>query len=95
MEVTTPVRTTVKEVSGGTGRGNQNDLRLEFDLDAATTVTQVSVRWPNGNTESFGPFAVDTTYPLREGTPVPVRVSSFRARFAWWTVRPLSGTSAG
>ena len=31
-----------------------NDPRVHLGLGAATTVTNVTVRWPDGSTESFG-----------------------------------------
>lgn len=49
IEVTTDLRTTAKEVSGGAGRGSFNSLPVEFGLGTATEIVYVVVRWPNGN----------------------------------------------
>lgn len=47
IEVTTDIRTVVKEVSGGAGRGSFNSLPVEFGLGEATEVTRIDIRWPN------------------------------------------------
>jgi hypothetical protein len=59
VEVQTPIRTTVQEVSGGAGRGNQNSLPLEFGLGAAESVVRVTVRWPSGLVQVIQNVAVD------------------------------------
>jgi hypothetical protein len=47
---------------------SQNDFRLHFGLGAATRVDRVSVRWPDGATESFDGGAADRVILLVEGT---------------------------
>ncbi len=73
VEVTTNLTTIVKEVSGGAGRGSTNDPPLEFGLGAATTIQQVSIRWPNGNTTTHNNLAIDQFHTLNEaqGPAVP------------------------
>ncbi len=66
IEVTTDIRTTVKEVSGGAGRGSANDLPVEFGLGAATQVTQIVIRWPNGFMQTMGPVAMDQLLTVQE-----------------------------
>lgn len=48
-----------------------NDPRVHLGLGTATTVDRVEVTWPGGATETFGPFAADTTHVLRQGTGTP------------------------
>ncbi|MFQ5413087.1 MAG: CRTAC1 family protein [Phycisphaerae bacterium] len=45
-----------------------NDPRVHFGLGQAARVDAVTVRWPGGRKESFGPFSADRLYELREGT---------------------------
>lgn len=73
VEVTTPVRTIVKEVSGGAGRGSQNSLPLEFGLGAATSIDQVTVRWPSGAIQVVDGdrLDVDRFHTLTEGRGIP------------------------
>jgi hypothetical protein len=59
VEVQTPLRTTVQEVSGGAGRGNQNSLPLEFGLGPADRVLRVTVRWPSGIVQVLENVPVD------------------------------------
>jgi len=58
IEVTTDVRTTVKEVSGGAGRGSFNSLPVEFGLGQAREIQAVSIRWPNGLEQDLDPRSV-------------------------------------
>jgi len=44
---------------------SSNDPRVHFGLSDALTVDKVEVRWPDGHTQSFGPFDADTIYELR------------------------------
>jgi hypothetical protein len=45
-----------------------NDPRAHVGLGAATRVDAVQVRWLDGRTEWFGPFAAGGAYELREGS---------------------------
>lgn len=40
-----------RQVEGGTGEGNQNDLVLHFGLGAAKTPVDIEITWPNGKTQ--------------------------------------------
>jgi enediyne biosynthesis protein E4 len=44
-----------------------NDPRVHIGLGAATKVTGVSVRWPNGTTEAFGDVDADRVVTLQRG----------------------------
>jgi len=67
VEVQTPLRTTVQEVSGGAGRGNQNSLPLEFGLGTAEQVLRVAIRWPSGLVQVLENLAVDQILTVVEG----------------------------
>jgi hypothetical protein len=60
--------TTVKEVSGGAGRGSFNSLPVEFGLGNATTVEIVKIRWPNGTTETFNNINSNQINIIKEGS---------------------------
>jgi hypothetical protein len=64
------------EVRGGGSYYAQNDFRLHFGLGAATAVSRVVVRWPNGVQEAFTVDAIDRLVTLTEGrgTPATTRV---------------------
>ncbi len=66
IEVTTDVRTVVKEVSGGAGRGSFNSLPVEFGLGAATEVTSVFIRWPSGTVQTISGVAMDQSLTVTE-----------------------------
>ena len=61
----------VDEVHSGSGYYSQNDLRLHFGLDQATTVDVVEVRWPSGRLDVFKNLEVNRLYVLREGNNLP------------------------
>ena len=44
-----------------------NDRRLHFGLGSATEAKKITVRWPSGETETFGPVKANQTITLTEG----------------------------
>ena len=44
-----------------------NDPRVHFGVGDAERVDSVTVRWPGGEVEAFGDFAVGATWQLRQG----------------------------
>lgn len=49
-----------------------SDPRVHVGLGAAARVERVTVLWPNGRREQFGPFEADRIHDLREGSGQPV-----------------------
>jgi hypothetical protein len=68
VELTAGGLTTVKEVSGGAGRGSFNSLPLEFGLGTASNISKIVVRWPNGDREEFLNFSINQFHTIVEGT---------------------------
>jgi len=48
-----------RQVEGGTGEGNQNDLVLHFGLGQYDTPVDVEILWPNGLTQTLTSVSVD------------------------------------
>jgi len=69
------VRQTAEIRSGGSYL-SQNDTRAHFGLGAATQVDRLTIRWPNGRTETATALAANLFYVAREGSGV--RVGSAR-----------------
>ncbi len=69
VELTTPLMTTVQEVSGGAGRGSFNSLPLEFGLAEADTIDEVRIRWPSGRNQTIQGIAVDQILTVQEPPP--------------------------
>lgn len=67
VEVTAGSITTVREVSGGAGRGSFNSLPLEFGLGSATSIDNVTVRWPDGIFEDFTNVNINQINQIKEG----------------------------
>jgi len=63
------------EVRGGASYLSQNDLRLHFGLAANDKMTEVSVRWPNGETEVLREVPADFIYTIVEGTGIQHKVA--------------------
>ena len=55
------------EVRGGASYLSQNDLRLHFGLGSNGRMSEVIVRWPNGETETFRNVEADFIYTIIEG----------------------------
>jgi hypothetical protein len=58
-----------QEVLGQSSFFSVNDPRLHFGLGAATTA-DLTIRWPNGNTEAVNQVACDQLVVIREGSGV-------------------------
>lgn len=57
----------IQEVKAGSGYISQNDLRLHFGLEKATIMDEVTIRWPNGESEILKNVAADFIYTVVEG----------------------------
>jgi hypothetical protein len=55
------------EVRGGASYLSQNDLRLHFGLGSSGKMSEVTIRWPNGETEVLRDIAADFIYTVVEG----------------------------
>ncbi len=66
IEVTTDLRTTVKEVEGGAGRGSFNSPAVEFGLGASTGIARVDIFWPSGLRTVLGGIAIDLRHDVVE-----------------------------
>jgi enediyne biosynthesis protein E4 len=58
------------EVRGGASYISQNDLRLHFGLAANGKMQEVTIRWPNGQTETLRDVAADFIYTIVEGAGI-------------------------
>ncbi len=63
-------RRQVAEVRSGGSYISHNDMRVHFGLGTATTVDRLTIRWPNGLTETVKALAADRFYAAREGAGV-------------------------
>ena len=91
VEVETDLETTVKEVSGGAGRGSQNSLPLEFGLGAATMVSEIRVRWPSGWFQTLTDVAMDQKLSVVESVEI-FRDNFESGSFLTWPLSPASET---
>jgi enediyne biosynthesis protein E4 len=62
--------TQFSEVRGGASYISQNDLRLHFGLGANDKMSEVDIRWPNGETEILKDIPGDFIYTVVEGTGI-------------------------
>lgn len=63
------------ELHSGSSYLSQSDLRLNFGLGNAQRADDVTVLWPSGARESFGPQRARQFVRLREGTGSPLKRS--------------------
>ncbi|HTW56864.1 MAG TPA: CRTAC1 family protein [Terriglobales bacterium] len=59
--------TQFSEVKGGSSYISQNDLRQHFGLGKNATMDEVTVRWPNGESETLRQVPADFIYTIVEG----------------------------
>ncbi|MHC4067532.1 MAG: ASPIC/UnbV domain-containing protein, partial [Planctomycetota bacterium] len=60
-------KTTWRTVQPAYSYCSSNDPRIHFGMGAADTADQVTVRWPQGGTESFGSLPAGRVHVLRQG----------------------------
>ena len=65
----------IDEVRGGASYISQNDLRLHFGLAANDKMNEVSIRWPNGETEVLRDVPADFIYTIVEGSGIKQKVA--------------------
>ena len=58
-----------RQVEGGTGEGNQNDIILHFGLGARTAPISLQLRWPNGTTQTVEDISVDQRISVQFSGP--------------------------
>jgi enediyne biosynthesis protein E4 len=63
------------EVRGGASYLSQNDLRLHFGLGNIGKMSEIDIRWPNGETEILRDLAADFIYIIVEGSGIQVKIA--------------------
>jgi len=66
--------TQFSEVKGGSSYISQNDLRLHFGLEKNEKIDELTVRWPNGESETLRDVAADFIYTIVEGKGITDKV---------------------
>jgi tetratricopeptide (TPR) repeat protein len=67
VKVTSGERRWVRQITAGDGYQSTNSRCLLFGLGEVKQVDQITVQWPSGHEESFGPRPVDSHWLLIEG----------------------------
>jgi hypothetical protein len=57
-----------RQVEGGTGEGNQNDLTLHFGLGSYSGTVDLDIAWPDGTQQTVSGVAVDQVTSIRRRT---------------------------
>ncbi|MEE8584216.1 MAG: CRTAC1 family protein, partial [Acidobacteriota bacterium] len=81
VTLVTPSGRQLQEVQSGVSFQASNDLRLHFGLGKDDTVSELKVRWPSGEVQSFSGLKAGLRYRLKEGgqpEPEPLAASSHR-----------------
>ncbi|MFZ1011290.1 MAG: CRTAC1 family protein, partial [Candidatus Sulfotelmatobacter sp.] len=63
------------EVRGGASYLSQNDLRLHFGLAENNKMSEVTIRWPNSETEVLHDVPTDFIYTIVEGEGIQQKVA--------------------
>jgi enediyne biosynthesis protein E4 len=75
VTVRTGKLTQMSEVKGGSSYISQNDLRQHFGLGSNQKMDEVTVRWPNGDSEILHDLPSDFVYTVVEGQGIRDRVA--------------------
>jgi hypothetical protein len=67
--------TQFSEVKGGSGYISQSDLRQHFGLGKSEKMDEVTVRWPNGQSETLRNVAADFIYTIVEGQGIKDKIA--------------------
>ncbi len=67
--------TQFSEVKGGSSYISQNDLRQHFGLGKSEKMDEVTVRWPNGESETLRDVPADFIYTIVEGQGIKSKVA--------------------
>ena len=67
--------TQFSEVKGGSSYISQNDLRQHFGLEKNAKMDEVTIRWPNGENETFRDVSADFIYTIVEGQGIRDKVA--------------------
>jgi hypothetical protein len=73
--IETGTRRQTVEVRSGGSYMSHNDMRAHFGLGAATKVDRLTIRWPNGYSETADSLSADRFYVAREGGGVQQEAS--------------------
>jgi tetratricopeptide (TPR) repeat protein len=72
----------VKTLTASSGRVSQSSKEIHFGLGSGTSIEQVVVLWPNGDSQTFANIGTNKTYRLVEGTDEPAELTDERYRIA-------------
>jgi hypothetical protein len=75
VTVTTGSMVQIDEVRGGASYLSQHDLRLHFGLGSDAKMSEVAIRWPNGQGETLRDVAGDFIYTIFEGAGIQQKVA--------------------
>lgn len=67
-------RTLVRQLTAGDGNQSSNQRQIVIGLGSAEQVSELTLRWPSGSTESFHDLPADTEWLFIEGWMEPVRM---------------------
>ena len=67
--------TQFSEVKGGSSYISQSDLRQHFGLGKSTKMDEVTIRWPNGESETLHNVAADFIYTIVEGQGIKDKIA--------------------
>ena len=70
VTIKTAKLTQMREVRSGSSYLSQSDLRLHFGLGTEDKMSEVQIRWPNGQTETLKDIAADFVYTVQEGSGI-------------------------
>ncbi|MGH9431289.1 MAG: ASPIC/UnbV domain-containing protein, partial [Terriglobia bacterium] len=73
MECVTGKHRQIDEVRSGGSYASQNDLRVHFGLGEATTVDQLTIKWPSGQVDELQGVAADQVIHVEEGKGIVKR----------------------
>jgi hypothetical protein len=68
VTITSALGSQIRDIRSGDGFSHMSFIGAHFGLGTDSVVTEVSIRWPNGDVETFTDLAINTTHVIEQGT---------------------------
>jgi enediyne biosynthesis protein E4 len=76
-------QTITRQVEGGTGEGNQNELTLDFGLGSYNGLVNGDILWPDGTTQQFAGLAADRMWTIPEPSALVLLAIGAASLLGW------------
>ncbi len=84
-----------RQIEGGTGEGNQNDLTMHFGLGSHSGTVDVEILWPDGTIETISDVPVDQLFQPGMGSGIKFNQEVLGGALTGYTSNTLDASTGG